>query len=375
MGQCAGPSLSDGIGVGAVDSRRPVDQSSQNLVIYLTADNRTEEIAPLRWVGIDEAGYGPNLGPMVMSAVVAESTEVVRGKGHACSALDFWGDLAATVDRAGGNPDRIWVDDSKAILHAGKGRDRLEIACLAAVHAVRDELPGCLGDFVEVLGAGSLDDVELTHWAEAGCEGLAWPNSAKRASLDNLFTCRPLVPRVAAWRVVAVAAVVVGPARFNGGLAVHGSKAAVHFEAFDRLLKGVWERAADGLATFVTGDKHGGRHYYMQPLTQAFPDAWIDRGPEGPDLSRYTIRDPGRRLELTLMPRADQCNGLVALASIVSKTVRELWMDVFNAYWRGRIPGLRPTAGYPLDAIRFRAAIEPFASSAGHDPARWWRIK
>ena len=40
------------------------------------------------------------------------------------------------------------------------------------------------------------------------------------------------------------------------------------------------------------------------------------------------------------MPRADQGDGLVALASIVSKTVRELWMDVFNAYWCRRIPGL-----------------------------------
>ncbi len=123
------------------------------------------------------------------------------------------------------------------------------------------------------------------------------------------------------------------------------------------------------------GDKHGGRHYYLQPLSQAFPEAWIDRGPEGPDLSRYTIRDRNRRLELTLMPRADQCDGLVALASIVSKTVRELWMDVFNAYWRGRIPGLRPTAGYPSDAVRFRQAIERIASAEGHDPAHWWRIK
>ena len=73
------------------------------------------------------------------------------------------------------------------------------------------------------------------------------------------------------------------------------------------------------------------------------------------------------------MPRADQGDGLVALASIVSKTVRELWMDEFNAYWLRRIPDLRPTAGYPSDAVRFRQAIEDVALAERHDPAHWWR--
>ncbi|HEX3449139.1 MAG TPA: hypothetical protein VHS97_12850, partial [Isosphaeraceae bacterium] len=91
--------------------------------------------------------------------------------------------------------------------------------------------------------------------------------------------------------------------------------------------------------------------------------------------SRYTIRDGDRRLELSLAPRADQNDGLVALASIVSKTVRELWMDVFNAYWRRQIPELRPTAGYPNDSLRFRREIENLAAAQGHDPARWWRIR
>jgi hypothetical protein len=329
----------------------------------------------MRWVGIDEAGYGPNLGPMVMTAVVAESMNPTGGDVCPCTSLDFWTDLAATVDRAGGDPGRVWIDDSKAILRGGKGRDRLEIACLAAVHASRNELPGCLGELVGVLGAGSLTDVELARWSEAGSEDRTWPPTAARDALDELVARRPFVPAGEAWRIVAVISVVVGPARFNGGLAVHGSKAAVHFEAFDRLLKQVWDRAADGRATFVKGDKHGGRHYYLKPLSEAFPEAWIDRGPESPELSRYTIRDRIRRLELTLMPRADQCDGLVALASIVSKTVRELWMDVFNLYWRERIPGLRPTAGYPLDAGRFRQAIEHVALAEGIDAAHWWRLK
>jgi len=329
----------------------------------------------VRWVGIDEAGYGPNLGPMVMTAVVAESTGPDDDEAGSRRSLDFWGDLAATVDRAGGDPDRLWVDDSKAIWRGGKGRDRLELACLAAVHAARRELPGCLGELIAVLGAGTLVDVELAPWIEADNEGMSRPLVSSRATLVQSLARRPFVPTVAAWRIAAVASVVVGPAQFNDGLTVHGSKAAVHYLAFDRLLQLIWERAADGERTFVLGDKHGGRHFYLQSLYQSFPEAWIDRGPEGPDLSQYTIRENGRKIEVRLVPRADQSDGLVALASMVSKAVRELWMDVFNAYWHARVPELRPTAGYPTDAARFRRAIEPVALAQGHDPALWWRIK
>jgi hypothetical protein len=329
----------------------------------------------VRWVGIDEAGYGPNLGPMVMTAVIAESTRRENGDAASIRTLDFWGDLAGTVDRAGGDPERLWVDDSKAILRGGKGRDRLEIACLAAVHAACQVLPGCLGDLLDRLGAGNLIDIELSRWAEDGKPAPAWPVLSARAVVEERLAGRPLVPAGAKWRITAVASVVVGPERFNGGLAVHGSKAAVHYAAFERLLKLIWDRASDGAVTFVKGDKHGGRHFYLQPLYESFPDAWIDRGPEGSDLSQYTIRDGNRKLDVCLVPRADQTDGLVALASIVSKTVRELWMDVFNAYWCAHVPGLRPTAGYPTDAFRFRRAIEEVAAALGHDPELWWRIK
>ena len=60
-------------------------------------------------VGIDEAGYGPNLGPLVMTAVVAEAPDE--------RPPDLWNDLSATVCRAGGDAQRLWVDDSKAIWH------------------------------------------------------------------------------------------------------------------------------------------------------------------------------------------------------------------------------------------------------------------
>ncbi len=152
-----------------------------------------------------------------------------------------------------------------------------------AVHATRAELPGCLGELVEVLGAGSLNEIEVARWMEPVTDIQNWPPTASRDALVASVAGRPFAPACATWRIAAVLSVVVGPARFNDRLKVHGSKAAVHFEAFDRLLQQVWHRAADGRTTFVTGDKHGGRHYYMQPLSGAFPDAWIDRGLETPE--------------------------------------------------------------------------------------------
>ena len=318
----------------------------------------------MRWAGIDEAGYGPNLGPLVMTAVVAEGPD---GREP-----DVWGDLPDAVARAGGAPDKVWVDDSKQVYRGGKGRDRLDAATLAVVAAAGRAAPRTLGALLEGIGAGTLDDVELAHWLDSGDP--RYPALRSRSLAERTLARRPFEgPR---WRIVDVRSVVVGPGRFNDGLAAAGSKALVHFAAFARLLAHLRATTPADQGVAIRGDKHGGRHFYADLLAGAFPDARVVRGAEGPDLSRYEILAPGGpKLTLDLVPRADAGDGLVALASIVSKAVREHWMDAFNAHWLARKPGLRPTAGYPVDASRFRLAIEADCLAGGLTPRDWWRAK
>ncbi len=325
----------------------------------------------MRWVGIDEAGYGPNLGPLVMTAVVAES---VRAEPEpADSAFDLWGELAGQVDRAGGKSDCLWVDDSKAVHRQRGGRARLEEGALAALEAAAGERPHCFRALLERLGQHTLAAAELEPWLSAPAVNARldrpWDIAAPTAGYRN---AQALVHPAGRWRIAQVACALVGPRQFNLALDRLQSKAAVHFETFASLLRSVWP--APG-RTRTVSDIHGGRRYYLEPLSSAFPDMWIDRGEESNARSCYRIRAGEAHLELELRPRADAGDGLVALASMVSKSVRELWMDLFNTFWIEHVPGLKPTAGYPTDARRFRQAVEPVARSLALDPELWWRAK
>ncbi len=314
------------------------------------------------WVGIDEAGYGPKLGPFVMTAVLIESL--------GDRPPDLWGDCAPLVGRAGSNSALLWLDDSKRLYRQGKGFDRLEAALASAISEAgvgyRSDYRGLLKE----LGINVDPDAELSPWV-GGNESLRVPTSLSVERLQELLTARPL--RSEFWRILAVRALLVGPARFNQLLGQLRSKSLVHFHMFEKLLNQFCDDGQPGSVLNIASDKHGGRHYYQSLLQSVFPMAMIEGGPEGPELSRYQIEHEGRSIILEFSPKADATNGLVALAGIVSKVLREYWMTLFNRYWAQRVPGLKPSAGYPLDASRFRHELELAQVTTGHPESIWWR--
>ena len=58
---------------------------------------------------------------------------------------------------------------------------------------------------------------------------------------------------------------------------------------------------------------------------------------------------------------------------MTAKYLRERLMSSINAYWCRHVTDLRPTAGYPGDARRFRDSIESVAAQLGHAVEDWWR--
>ena len=118
----------------------------------------------------------------------------------------------------------------------------------------------------------------------------------------------------------------------------------------------------------VVADKHGGRNRYEPLLAEAFPDRTVVCLEEGAERSLYRMGN----CEIRFQPRAEE-HGPVALASMTAKYLRELAMHQFNRFWRERIPGLKPTQGYPLDARRFRAEIADLQRSLGIADVVLWR--
>jgi len=60
---------------------------------------------------------------------------------------------------------------------------------------------------------------------------------------------------------------------------------------------------------------------------------------------------------------------------LTAKYLRELAMEAFNRYWTSRVPGLRATAGYPVDARRFLAETEAARRAEATPISAFWRNK
>src|SRR6185295_8698017 len=90
-----------------------------------TSDERKEAHMPWQ-IGIDEAGYGPNLGPFVMTLVACRVPNKRRG-------VDLWELLKMCVRRADEPADhRLVVADSKLVYSPAAGWRHLEKTSLCA---------------------------------------------------------------------------------------------------------------------------------------------------------------------------------------------------------------------------------------------------
>ncbi len=121
-------------------------------------------------------------------------------------------------------------------------------------------------------------------------------------------------------------------------------------------------------------DKHGGRNRYAAALQHHFGEWLIVVRGEGRCESRYEFGPSGSRVDVRFR-RGGEAFLPTALASMTAKYFRETAMRSFNRFWQQQIPGIRPTAGYPVDARRFKHEIANRQRELGLDDHVLWRSR
>ena len=304
-------------------------------------------------IGTDEAGYGPNLGPLIVSATVwhlPDESPTAR-----LFDIDLYQRLQYVVTRRAPHeedPQCVWIADSKDIYKPRGSLANLEHGVLSALESCADT-PGTWSQVWRRLDPGALDQCRRAPWYQRA--RLRVPTAAGANEVARSAQRLRSAYQVAGCRLLGMYSEAVFPNRFNELLVEHGNKSTL----LSRVTLGLVGRALASLPlepTLVVCDKHGGRNKYAPLLQTQFDKDFVQVRHESRAESVYWQGLPATRLEFRFRVGGESFLPS-ALASMTSKYLRELSMKVFNRYWQRKVPGITPTAGYPLDARRFRKEI------------------
>lgn len=322
-------------------------------------------------LGIDEAGYGPLLGPLSVGATALRVGPWTQGD----PAPDFWKLLSKAVCKepraAKGTNSRIPVADSKKLKLANSITTKhplvhLERAVLTFMRFAPDapaELPLDDASLFKVLGV----ELEPRPWYQVPPSPVPVGSSAQAIAIGSNLLGGALeqssVDCLGLWCRT------IGETRFNTIVGETGSKAEATALAIGEYLRLAFEKWGSGEhgELRVVCDRQGGRTDYAPMLARECRSrsealsrwtASVKVLEESDRCCRYEVHDRTRRMIVTFMPEAESAHLPVALASMVAKLIRELAMARFNRYWCRRATesasmDLKPTAGYRLDAARW----------------------
>jgi ribonuclease HII len=319
-------------------------------------------------IGTDEAGYGPNLGPLVISATVWQVPDGAAGD-DLYRLLGSW--VTPVPGRAAedGSP-RVAIADSKVLYQPAVGLRRLEQGLLAAL-AVLDRRPTRWRDVWDALSGDSARPERSIPWYADYDAPI--PFEADPVETERLARSLRQGLAAAGVRLVEIRATALFAEQFNRLVEAYGSKGTALSHTTLDLVAAMVGPLGDGPVQ-VLCDKHGGRNRYGHLLSEHFPESLVTIHGESRQRSVYRFGPASRRVEIRFQQKAETYLP-AALASMASKYLREAAMRAFNDFWCRRVSGLRPTAGYPQDANRFKAEIAAAQAELGIDDRLLWRSR
>ena len=308
--------------------------------------------------GIDEAGLGPVVGPLVASAAIFRVSDE---QAQACLWKLLRPAVCAKPSRKG---TRLAIGDSKGIYKPGRpdGLVNLERGVLAMLGCL-DVRPAALPELLGRLCPHLADQTDQYPWyrplsvslpQQAGGDDVALSSNAVRRAMDKSGA-----------QLLDVVSEVCLEGHFNRLLESTGNKSVAAFTLVGRLIARCWSAGREGEAVYLYVDRQGGRTHYRRELSLVLDSPALKILEETDTCSAYHVQAGSREGWVRFLVKGETHQLPVALASMTSKYVRELMMLRFNDWWQSQVPGLAPTAGYAKDGRRFLRDVGPHLTRLG----------
>lgn len=293
-------------------------------------------------IGIDEAGFGPILGPLVVSSTAFSLPSDMLN-------ADLWHLLEASVAQTRRRlTGRLLITDSKKAHSKSSGITHLERTVLSVLRVLHT-CPDSLGAFIESICPESLERLKMYSWY-AHLENHHLPSDDP----DKVIAAGAFVKDMARnnMELLDLRSQCLDVAYYNGQVEVVRNKSSVLFSATCILMQRLFQRYPQQDLQVVV-DRQGGRVHYRDSLQRMFPGVDMAILRENEALSSYELTMDGRRVRIHFVVRADSRCLPVSLASMLSKYLRELLIADLNAYFINKCKEIKPTAGYWQDGTRF----------------------
>ena len=309
--------------------------------------------------GIDEAGYGPLLGPLVVGCCAFDIGPIDDRQSIPC----LWKRLSRLVSKnrvASGR--KLHINDSKLVYSPSNGLKELERSILAVLSA-SSEMPGNLAALLERTAGHVLDELPVYPWYRT-TETESFPLEQAALPIQLFANALRMEMERSQTRCVYLSARIVLERRLNELIASTRNKATVLFSTTAIHLDHLLNTYGHGpLVIFC--DRQGGREHYGSNLRLMFDQWSLEILREHDGHSDYRLRNGSNVVRIIFREKAETHCMSVALASMLSKYLREALMRRFNSFSAQYMPEVPPTAGYHEDGSRFLRDIEPTRRQLG----------
>lgn len=318
-------------------------------------------------IGIDEAGYGPLLGPLVVSCAAFELPESLLRE-------DLWKILQKGVSlEKTGLRGRLLIADSKKAYNRKQGPGHLRRTVLAALSAIESH-SGIVTNAAELAAQLAPDCVTRLAdypWYQSLADQPLGQDAGDIRIASGVFS-RTMAEHGIALRALQSRCLDVG--FYNRRVETVKNKSRVLFTELCTLILNLLKQHTDHQPLQVIVDRQGGRVNYQPELQRMFMGFSLSVIRQDEKMSSYELTRGPQSMRIHFCMKADTKYLPVSLASMASKYLREVLMDSLNRFFLERCPELKPTAGYWQDGQRFIRDLQTHLPDFQYDSHQLIRI-